>query len=217
MTPVTSLAPSAETTLTTRMRKRKRKAKAKGSQQYTADEVELLLHACDGRTFAGSRQAAMIALIWNTGLRHQEALELTPANVSKLGDCLQGVWRKGGEVWTVAVRQAAWPYMDRWMRMRRKTLGWHREGTHLIFATRQKAPWSQRSSRRGLQRLANAVKLGKRGHYHGLRASFATAMVQRGVPLTALSPALGHHSLRTTEIYVQRNAPLDMVKRIVEA
>jgi len=55
------------------------------------------------------------------------------------------------------------------------------------------------------KRACKAINLDIRIHFHSLRHSFASNLVQKGVPLYTIKELLGHSSIATTEIYSHLN------------
>ncbi|MGZ5491535.1 MAG: tyrosine-type recombinase/integrase [Nitrososphaeraceae archaeon] len=53
-----------------------------------------------------------------------------------------------------------------------------------------------------LKKLAKAAKLDKRLHFHSSRNSFANAARKKGADLYNISKALGHQSIKVTEMYL---------------
>src|SRR5690606_4011081 len=51
------------------------------------------------------------------------------------------------------------------------------------------------------KKAVRAAKLNEKIHFHTLRHSFASALVQRGISLYAIKELLGHANIKTTQIY----------------
>jgi integrase len=68
------------------------------------------------------------------------------------------------------------------------------------------APRHSASARTGAK-----AGLAKRVHPHGLRHSYASALVREGVPLNVISKALGHSSSAITSRYLDYIAPADVI------
>jgi len=51
------------------------------------------------------------------------------------------------------------------------------------------------------KKSVRTAKLNDEIHFHSLRHSFASALVQRGVSLYAVKELLGHENIKTTQIY----------------
>ncbi len=59
-----------------------------------------------------------------------------------------------------------------------------------------------------------AAGIEKEIHFHSLRHSFASSLVQKGVPLYTIKELLGHSSITTTEIYSHLN--MDALKEAIK-
>ncbi|MDP2037630.1 MAG: tyrosine-type recombinase/integrase [Ignavibacteria bacterium] len=67
---------------------------------------------------------------------------------------------------------------------------------------------------RRFKRACRNAGMGKSIHFHSLRHSFASNLVQKGVSLYAIKELLGHSSITTTEIYAHLN--MDTLREAVE-
>ena len=63
-------------------------------------------------------------------------------------------------------------------------------------------PWDDSTGQRAFLRALQAAGLPNRGGIHCLRHSFATHLLDSGVPLTVIRQLLGHGSLNTTAVYL---------------
>ena len=66
--------------------------------------------------------------------------------------------------------------------------------------------------RRLFPRLGQRAAIEKRVHAHGLRHSFASELVQEGVPANVIRSILGHADLAVTTRYVDHLAPTQVTK-----
>jgi site-specific recombinase XerD len=161
----------------------------------TRDEVERLLRAC-GRSRTGRRHAALIVLLWRSGLRISEALDLVPGDV----DLERGTVRirrgKGGASRTVAIDPGAAAIVERWMEVRPRS--------GYLLSTLDGERVFPESVRTTLRRLARKAGIDKRVHPHGLRHQFAIELIEEGADVTMVRDLLGHASLNTTDQYLRR-------------
>lgn len=80
-----------------------------------------------------------------------------------------------------------------------------------VFNGQSKPKYSQTS-------IQNIVKkhIHKKASFHLLRHSYATYALDNGTPITALSPSMGHNSIKTTEIYYHlSNKTLNQIKQAI--
>lgn len=168
-------------------------------------QVEALLHAPDVGTASGLCERAMLELLYATGLRVSELVELPTLAVN----LRQGVLRvrgKGGKERLVPIGAEAQHWLERYLAEARPALaqpalGRRQTPTALFLMATGEPPTRQRFWAR-LKALAAVAGVDPaRVTPHGLRHSFATHLLNRGADLRVVQMLLGHSSLSTTQIY----------------
>ncbi|MCO5064219.1 MAG: tyrosine recombinase XerC [Rhizobiaceae bacterium] len=144
-----------------------------------------------------ARNAAVLALLYGSGMRISEALGLTGADItSDAGDVLR-ITGKGGKTRLVPVlpvtRQAVATY--------RSLCPYHLAGDAPLFRGAKGGPLNPAIIQREMQKMRSALNLPETATPHALRHSFATHLLGRGGDLRAIQELLGHASLSTTQIY----------------
>ena len=163
-------------------------------------EVEALIQAPDAASPAGLRDRAMVELMYATGLRVSELVNLPAAAVN----LRQGVLRvtgKGNKERLVPMGEEAQHWLERYLAEARPALAGGRAAVAL-FLGREAAPLSRQQFWNVVKKLALAAGIDPaRVSPHGLRHSFATHLLNHGADLRTLQMLLGHSSLSTTQIY----------------
>jgi integrase/recombinase XerD len=163
-------------------------------------EIEGLLDAPDASTTLGLRDRAMFELMYASGLRVSELVELPLAALNTR----QGVLRvtgKGGKDRLVPVGEVALERIQAYLAESRPVLAKGRQPPALFLSKR-----GEGMTRQMFWTLVkrHAVSVGintKRISPHVLRHSFATHLLNHGADLRALQMLLGHSALSTTQIY----------------
>ncbi len=163
-------------------------------------EVEALLAAPDVDTPLGMRDRAMLELMYASGLRVSELVNL-PLSGLNLRQGVLRVTGKGGKERLVPVGETALDWIERYLSTARPQLARARQPAALFLSNRGAA-----MSRQMFWVLVkrHAMKVGitaKRISPHVLRHSFATHLLNHGADLRALQMLLGHSALSTTQIY----------------
>ena len=168
------------------------------------DEVERLLGTPDARTPRGSRDRAMLEVLYATGLRVTELVTLPSDGLdAERGFVL--VRGKGNKERVVPLGQHALTALEHYVRGARPTfLGTHKTSTALFLRTGGD-PMTRQGFWKLLKGHAVAAGITKPLSPHKLRHSFATHLVERGADLRAVQAMLGHAELSTTEIYTHVN------------
>ena len=160
------------------------------------EQVEALLRAPDPATVQGCRDAAMLELLYATGLRVTElitlrVLDVHPEYITPTG--------KGDKQRLVPIGAAADAALARYLTESRPLLGGARHPT-LFLTNRQDA-----MTRQGFWKLiagyARAAGIKQAVYPHLLRHSFATHLLLRGAELRAVQAMLGHADISSTQIY----------------
>ncbi len=165
----------------------------------TVDEVDLLLAAPDPETPLGNRDAAMLQLLYATGLRVSELIAVLVSDL----DSEVGVVRttgKGQKTRLVPVGRTALQSIDDYRtRFRGPIL--KRASSQYLFVTARGRGMSRQAFWKLLRRYGLVAGIGKPITPHVLRHSFATHLLERGADLRSLQLMLGHADISTTEIY----------------
>jgi integrase/recombinase XerC len=145
-----------------------------------------------------ARDAAVMALLYGSGLRISEALGLKRRDVPApgAGDTLI-VNGKGNKTRMVPVLQNVLALIQDYAAMCPHPL----PATGPMFVGARGGPLSPRIIQLTMERMRGALGLPDSATPHALRHSFATHLLNRGGDLRAIQELLGHASLSTTQIY----------------
>jgi integrase/recombinase XerC len=149
-------------------------------------------------TWILARDAAVMALLYGSGLRISEALGLKRRDVPRPGEGdVLIVTGKGNKTRMVPVLQNVLALIADYVAICPYPL--RPEGP--IFVGARGGPLSPRIIQLTMERLRGALGLPDSATPHALRHSFATHLLSRGGDLRAIQQLLGHASLSTTQIY----------------
>jgi integrase/recombinase XerC len=145
-----------------------------------------------------ARDAAVLALLYGSGLRISEALSLTREAVPApgKGDVIT-VHGKGNKARMVPVLPQVLQAIAGYAALCPYDLPDHGP----VFVGARGGPLSPRIVQLTMARLRGALGLPETATPHALRHSFATHLLARGGDLRAIQELLGHASLSTTQIY----------------
>jgi integrase/recombinase XerC len=145
-----------------------------------------------------ARDAAVLALLYGSGLRISEALGLKREAVPLpgKGDTII-VKGKGNKTRMVPVLPRVLELIGDYVALCPYDL----PDEKLIFVGAKGGPLSPRIVQLTMARLRGALGLAETATPHALRHSFATHLLARGGDLRAIQELLGHASLSTTQIY----------------
>ncbi|MCK1738022.1 tyrosine recombinase XerC [Bradyrhizobium sp. 138] len=152
----------------------------------------------DRETWVLARDAAVMGLLYGSGLRISEALGLKRHEVPRPGEGdVLVVTGKGNKTRMVPVLQNVLELVQEYVAMCPYPLP--AEGP--IFVGARGGPLSPRIIQLAMERLRGALGLPDSATPHALRHSFATHLLSRGGDLRAIQELLGHSSLSTTQVY----------------
>jgi integrase/recombinase XerD len=171
-------------------------------EYLTIAEVDLLLGTPDRRNDRGARDAAMLELLYATGLRVSELVKLRLRDVNFQAGYLVA-FGKGRKERVVPIGEVALASLRSYVEEARpRLLG---PGTvsapEWLFLTRRRRAMTRQGFWKLLAAHARAAGIRKAISPHKLRHSFATHLVERGADLRAVQAMLGHADIGTTEVY----------------
>jgi integrase/recombinase XerD len=169
----------------------------------TLEEVDLLLAAPDGSKALGVRDAAMVELLYATGLRVSELVSLRVRDLSLEAGYLRCLG-KGSKERLVPLGRGAAQRLHAYLDGARPSL--LRGGSHpSLFVNNRGARLSRQGFWKILKKHGRAVGLKGKLSPHVLRHSFATHLLERGADLRSVQMMLGHADISTTQIYTHIN------------
>jgi integrase/recombinase XerD len=167
------------------------------------EDVDRLLNQPDLSTPYGLRDHAILEVLYSTGLRVSELVNLKVSDLEMRMGCLRCIG-KGDKERLVPVGRKALAGVRGYLEKARPQLLGRRE-------TAKASPWlfvnrfGNRLSRIAIWRLLTAYgrRAGIRARLspHKLRHSFATHLLERGADLRSVQLMLGHADISTTQIY----------------
>lgn len=190
------------------------KAAKRIPKALTTDAVQKLLQATwEGLPYSENirpalvlRDRAMVVLLYATGLRASELVNLTTQEIDLTASYVR-VRGKGGKERIVPFARAALDALDLYFEKGRPELIREKlrqgENTERVFLSRRGEGLTRQSFWGTLKDLAQLADIDLDLSPHRLRHSFATHLLQAGMNLRSLQALLGHSDLSTTQIYTQ--------------
>jgi integrase/recombinase XerD len=172
----------------------------------SAEEVDRLIQTPDTSTVRGLRDRALIELLYATGLRVTELVQLRVADIN-LDAAYLSCTGKGGKQRIVPIGDEANSWVHRYLSTARPALAGRKAqaktggGERLFINARGGRALSRVGFWKILKQYAKIAGLGRALSPHMLRHSFATHLLDRGADLRAIQLMLGHADLSTTQIY----------------
>lgn len=164
------------------------------------EEIVGLLDAIDLSTREGARNRAMLEVLYSSGLRVSELVDLKLGNIYFDVGFLR-VIGKGNKERLVPAGRDALKYLRIYAEEVRVQMAPKKGHETVTFLNRFGRKLSRVSVFNIIKALVKKTGLKKRISPHTFRHSFATHLVEGGADLRAVQEMLGHESITTTEIY----------------
>jgi integrase/recombinase XerD len=164
------------------------------------DEMERLLAVPDPCTALGSRDLAMLELMYSCGLRCGELSGLRLPDVDLKGRCL-AVTGKGRKEATVPFGERAGRALANYLAFGRPRLVRGGDAGGFLFASSRGAPVRSRIVQDAVARHGAAAGLERACHPHMLRHSCATHLLRNGADIRVIQALLRHEDISSTQVY----------------
>lgn len=167
-------------------------------QVLTIEDIDILLDIKVVDAFS-SRNKAMLELMYATGLRVSELVNLTLNDIDLFSDIVRTIG-KGDKERIIPLgdyaKEALIDYINNWRNSMLK-----REVCDKLFLNNHGKPLTRQGFFKILKQLAKEKGIEKDFSPHTLRHSFATHLLNNGADLRSIQEMLGHYNLSTTQIY----------------
>ncbi|MCH7981946.1 MAG: site-specific tyrosine recombinase XerD [Proteobacteria bacterium] len=168
-------------------------------QTLTEDEVDSLLNAPNTDEPLGHRDRAMLEILYATGLRVSELINITQSQIN----FNQGVLRivgKGDRERLIPLGEESLRWIREFIDGPRMEILLERQ-TDYLFPTRRGDRMTRQAFWHIIKRYAKKANIRSKMSPHSLRHAFATHLLNRGADLRVVQLLLGHSDLSTTQIY----------------
>ncbi|MGD0336461.1 MAG: site-specific tyrosine recombinase XerD [Candidatus Omnitrophota bacterium] len=166
-------------------------------------EVDALLTQPDTRDKQGMRDRAILEVLYATGMRVSEAVNLKSNNVNLSVGFLRCIG-KGDKERVIPLGKKAINSIHRYIEYGRPKF-LKNNTCDLLFLNRSGKRISRQSLWKIIRKYARQAKIKKPIRPHILRHSFATHLLERGADLRSVQEMLGHANISTTQIYTHIN------------
>lgn len=167
-------------------------------KDLSEQDVDALIQAPDDTTALGLRDRAMLEVLYASGLRVSELLNLR-LDLINLNQGYLRVLGKGNKERLVPLGQNACAWVERYLNEARPKL--YRSATDFVFLTQQGGLMSRQNFWYAIKRYALQADIQAELSPHTLRHAFATHLLNHGADLRVVQMLLGHSDLSTTQIY----------------
>ena len=164
------------------------------------EEIEQILANIDHSTPEGTRNRAIIEVLYSSGLRVSELINLQLTNCYFDIGFIR-VLGKGNKVRLVPIGQEAIKYIEIYLEHVRNGMAVHKESEDILFLNRRGKQLTRVMIFLIIKEGAEKAGINKNVSPHTFRHSFATHLIEGGASLRAVQELLGHESITTTEIY----------------
>jgi site-specific recombinase XerD len=158
----------------------------------TYEELELLREAADGIT------KVIFEVLYSTGLRVSELVDLDRQDIDFIEKTVWVRDGKGGKARQSKLSTRAAMILKQHLASRVDNEPW-------VFRSNYKRRMSTHSVGRYLKLLGEKAGIRRRLTPHMLRHTFATHLLDAGMPIDLVQYMLGHSSVKTTQVYAQTN------------
>jgi site-specific recombinase XerD len=187
-----------------------KKTKRESMTYLTIEGIKLLLQQPDTTTARGRRDLTLLSLMYDTGARVQETIDLTPSMLRLNKPPTIKIVGKGNKARLVPMLDAQTEHLKNYLKENR--LNEPFANMYPLFFNSRKEKLTRAGINHIVQKYAKAARknngmvIPENISCHSLRHSKAMHLLQAGINLVYIRDILGHVSIQTTEIYARADS-----------
>jgi len=172
-------------------------------ETLSLNEVDSLIAQPNLRDKQGIRDKAILEILYATGMRVSEAVNLKTDNVNLDIGFLRCIG-KGNKERVIPLGKKAISSLKKYLEVSRPRI-LKNKASEFLFVNRFGKKISRQSLWKIIKKYAKQARIKKPIKPHTLRHSFATHLLERGADLRSVQEMLGHSNISTTQIYTHIN------------
>ncbi|MDA3952158.1 MAG: site-specific integrase [Bacteroidales bacterium] len=186
-------------------------------EHLITDAIKIILQQPDSNTLKGRRNLTMLSLLYDTGARVQELVDLRPMDIIDDATPIITLTGKGNKIRRIPLMKNTAKLLQCYLAENNLNSGWKKQ--HPLFTNSQNTKLTPRGVAYILEKYVNMARevstaIPKRVSPHMFRHSKAMHLLQAGVNLIYIRDFLGHVDLKTTEIYARIDT--EMKRKAIE-
>lgn len=181
------------------------KVEKRPPEYMNEDSVSHMLHSIDAGSKEGIRHLAILSLLYDSGCRVQELIDLKVKDIQFDKGQRIYVHGKGDKYREIPITPGTEKILKKYLK------NFPYSGEEVLFTNRKGEPLTRQGVRYILQKYVDELKgfnpngFSGSAHPHLLRHSKATHLVNAGVNIYNVRDFLGHSSIATTQVYLASN------------
>jgi integrase/recombinase XerD len=168
----------------------------------TIGEVEKVLAQADLRTPLGVRDRAIMEVLYSTGMRRMEAVELSIYSLDQDRGTVLIRKGKGKKDRMIPIGERALRWVEKYLTEARPELVVEPDGG-VLFLTGEGEALTPGHLTDQVAAYIDAAGIGKKGSCHLFRHTMATLMLEGGADTRFIQQMLGHENLASTQLYTR--------------
>lgn len=169
---------------------------------FSQDEVVEVMELLEEDSFNGLRDRFLIELLYSTGMRRAELINLKLANLDLTAEIIKVLGKRNKERY-IPLLKSLTPSAQKYLDARKEVENSQSDG--YLFLTEKGAKIYESLVYRIINSYFSKVSGKLKKSPHILRHSFATHLLNQGANLNAVKELLGHSSLAATQIYTHNS------------
>lgn len=164
------------------------------------EEINRLMEAPDTRKLAGKRDKAMLEVLYASGMRVSELLDLDVDSVNTGMGFVRCIG-KGSKERIIPLGKMSIEYLNHYIEVARPQLLKNKQDERALFVNQRGGRMTRQGFWKIIKKYGQRVGITAELTPHVLRHSFATHLLENGADLRAVQEMLGHADISTTQIY----------------